>query len=777
MPRFESMDGFEHSIQKPSTRKIWIIAIILAIVAFVIGILLGRYAICSTSSESSSVTEAPQKDGVFLPGVPDSLIQDAELSIRDTLLKSIDNKNIEKYLSRLTEKPHIAGSVEDEDLAEYIRQFWLDVGFDEVQMAPYDILLSYPDMDNPNFIEVLDGSEQIIYRTPIEEDVLTPGKNNTEGIPPFNAYSPKGIVEGNLVYVNYGRVEDYIELQKAGINVTGCVAISRYGRIFRGSKVDIAQKHGAIGLILFSDPSDYAVDGQNVYPDDWWLPGSGAQRGTIFTGGGDPLTPGYPATEYAYRYGESEVKPPLPKIPAHPIGYTVARELLINMTGDEVPDKWRGGINITYRYGPGFIDNNWKIRMNISTTNVRKNSTNVIGFIKGKIEPDRYILFGNHRDAWVYGAIDPSSGTAVMMETSRALAALVKSGKWRPRRSIVFCSWAAEEYGLIGSTEWVEEYIKNLKERAVAYLNIDISVEGTDTLRSKTTPLLYRAVYEATKMVENPNPEEVTAGRKSVYDTWLYNRPWTINNQSHNLPQMESMGSGSDYAPILQRAGVTSVDFRYTYDKKAYNISGYPLYHSQYETFYAVKNIIDPDFEYHGAVAKVGVELARSLADSLIIPFNVSDYAWSLENLRVAFDKENGDKMRAKIENYDDLEKVIQHFDRAADEFGERMKNVDKNNPILTRLINDQLVLLEKAFLDPAGLPMRPLKKHMVIAESAYDSYASSSFPGLVDLLFEIEKATDPDKRWEQIKQHFAVILHTILSAASTLRDVTAFHT
>ncbi|KAK6181050.1 hypothetical protein SNE40_008989 [Patella caerulea] len=777
MPEFDLIqdDTGIYRTKSPS-RKFWIIAMIIGIAAFIIGILIGKYAACDTSSPPAEVPVRPEKDGVFLPGVSDAIIKEADLSIRDLLLKNIDHKNIETYLKALTEKPHIAGSPEDEDtLVNYIKEFWENVGFDDVQTATYDILLSYPDKDNPNMIELLNENNEVIYQTPIEEDILTPGKNNTEGIPPFNAYSPKGIVTGQLVYVNYGRVEDYIHLESVGVNVSGCLAIARYGKIFRGSKVDIAQRHGVIGLILYSDPKDYTIPGEGVYPDTWWLPGSGAQRGTIFTGEGDPLTPGYPAIDTAYRYQEDKTIPPLPRIPAHPIGYTVAEQLLLNLTGATVTDDWKGGINITYKYGPGFINNNWKVRMNISTQNARRNTTNVIGFIKGAVEPDRYVIFGNHRDAWVYGAIDPSSATAVMMETSRVMGALVKSGKWRPRRTILFCSWGAEEYGMIGSTEWVEEYTKNIKERTVAYINIDISVEGTNTLRSKTTPLLYNVMYETVKLVENPNATEIAAGRKTVYDTWLLNRPWKINGEIYGKPEMQSMGSASDFAPILQKAGVTSVDFRYTYDKNL-PVVGYPLYHSQYETFYAMKNLIDVDFKYHQAVARIGAELARNLADSLIIPLNASDYAWDLENLRVSLDAEYGSYLRGNISNYDDLEMVIKKFGEEAADFEIRLSNVNKNDPLLTRVVNDQLMLLEKAFLDPAGLPLRPLKKHIIMADSSNDVYAGSSFPGLIDLLFEIDKAVDPNTRWEDVKQHFSIILFTIQSAASTLRDVTLFH-
>ncbi|XP_022242586.1 N-acetylated-alpha-linked acidic dipeptidase 2-like [Limulus polyphemus] len=260
------------------------------------------------------------------------------------------------------------------------------------------------------------------------------------------------------VYVNYGRIEDFEELEKLGINVSGKICIARYGKLYRGNKVENAQIRGAVGVVLFSDPSEVARNGtepQNVFPNSWWVPGTAIQRGNIKLVKGDPVTPNYPSVDGAFRYKPEEVN--IPRIPCQPIGYNDAWNILKLMDGQAVPDNWKGLLNITYRYGPGFKPENRarKLRLVVNNEYTSKVIYNVIGVIRGMVEPDRYVLVGNHRDAWSHGAVDPSSGTSQLLELTRVMGGLLMDG-WRPRRTLVFGSWGAEEFGLIGSTEWVE---------------------------------------------------------------------------------------------------------------------------------------------------------------------------------------------------------------------------------------------------------------------------------------------------------------------------------
>ncbi|XP_059147936.1 putative N-acetylated-alpha-linked acidic dipeptidase [Physella acuta] len=724
-----------------------VVLFIAAAIGLAVGLLLGRFALCTESVDPASKSRG-------------GLQQVGNTSISQQVMAAVDAGRMEETLRQLSLKPHIAGQENDAVLARLVKDRFRQSGL-HVQTTPYDVLLSYPAGTNSVRLVAADGT--IIYDAVRDESDVT---TRPDVVQPFHAYSPSGLVEGQVVYVGYGRVEDYTVLAGYGVDVTGHVVLVKYGKIFRGDKVEIAASHGAVGVLMYTDPADYTgwrAGDPRVYPDTWWMPPTGAQRGTVMSGQGDPSTPGLAANNLAYRRTDNLTTP---TIPSQPIGYGAAYNILKQLSGAVAPTTWSGGLNITYRLGPGFLNSTWKLQLNVTNTNTRRKIENVFGIIEGEEEPDRYVLFGNHRDAWIYGAIDPSSGTAVMLEVARVMGELVQSGKWRPRRSIVFCSWGAEEFGLIGSTEWVEQYVAVLRERAVAYINVDLAVQGNDTLRALATPLMLDVLFEACKQVPNPDPAEVAAGRQTVYDTWYHVTP-------HNdVPATSGLGSGSDYAPLLQQAGVTSVDLRYSYDRKKYDISSYALYHTEYETFQLVKNHFDRDFQYHAAVAKVCGELLLSLADSLLLPFNLTTFALGLELLRATLERDHGPKLRVKLDNFDLLASVTKNFTADVANFESRRRLVDTSRALAVRALNDQMLLLEKAFLRPEGLPLRPLKKHVIYAENANDGYAGSSFPGLVELLFQIDEHPE---RWTTVKQHFSAILQTIQSAGATLRDVTSF--
>ncbi|XP_060559269.1 N-acetylated-alpha-linked acidic dipeptidase 2-like [Ruditapes philippinarum] len=761
----DSSEGIYVKRRQSRDRRCVIICVVsVGIAAFVIGILIGRFATCPDE-------ETPEeRSGVFLEGVTEKLMKDADPEVSDILIKGMRAENIRENLRMLTEKPHLGGTEENHELGRKLKKFWEDNGFDHVTMAPYEVLLSYPNMSNLNFVELLDG-EKTVYKSNLTEPILTPEEDKPDVVPPFNAYSPAGDVKGDVVYVNYGRVEDFQFLERnMSINVTGKIVLARYGKIFRGNKVRHAEEHGAIGIILYSDPDDItAGDIDKVYPDDWWLPPSGAQRGSIYIGVGDPLTPGYPAIATAYRRKDPEEW--MPGIPCHPVGYGIAVQIMSELGGKVVKEQWKGKMNTTYRYGGTFKTPNWKARIFVSTKDKMVTTYNTIGVIRGSIEPDRYVLVGNHRDAWVFGALDPSSGTAVMMEMSRVMGQLVKSGKWRPRRSILFCSWGAEEYGLVGSIEWVEHYTKTLGARAIAYLNVDIAVEGNFSLRALGTPLIFKSLYEATKKVPNPNPTEVNLGRTTIYDTWMSTFPWT----KYNRPMITLPGSGSDYAPFRDRIGIPNVDIRFTWDKRNLKLSAYPMYHSVYETFYLVDKIMDIGFKHHKALGQIWVEMARDLADSLILPFNVSDYSDALRDLSDNLLDHFGPLMTENNVNTNDLKQAVFNFTEAVHEFEKIVKDSNLNDPFVVRRINDQLMDIDRAFIDPFGLPGRKYKRNIIFTESSIDSYAGSSFPGLSDALTLIEQKKDVEKQWEIAKKHYSVVLYSIQGAATILKDVSNF--
>ncbi|KAJ1119842.1 hypothetical protein NDU88_008027 [Pleurodeles waltl] len=680
--------------------------------------------------------------------------------------------NIRRFLHNFTQIPHLAGTEENLHFAKQIQGEWKEFGLDSVKLAHYDILLSYPNKTNPNYISITDENGKEIFNTSLYEPIPSGYEHITNVVPPFNAYSAQGEPEGDLVYVNYARTEDFFKLERdMKINCTGKIAIARYGRIFRGNKVKNAELAGAKGIILYSDPADYCAPGVEPYPDGWNLPGGGAQRGNVLNlnGAGDPLTPGYPAKEYTYRYGAAEGVG-IPKIPVHPIGYNDAEVLLRNMGGPPPPEGWKGNLNVSYNIGPGFsgYNNTQKVKMHIHTSNEIRRIYNVIGIIKGEVEPDRYVILGGHRDAWVFGGIDPESGAAVVHEIVRSAGKLKKEG-WRPRRTMMFASWDAEEFGLMGSTEWAEENVKILQERGVAYINADSSVEGNYTLRVDCTPLLYSLVYNLTK--EIPSPDDTFEG-KSLYESWHQKDNWT---EHINAPRINKLGSGNDFEVFFQRLGIASGRARYTKNRKESRFSAYPVYHSVYETFEIVDKFYDPTFKNHLAVAQVRGGLVFELADSTVLPFSCKDYATALDsyaNIIIELAKKHKEQLEMYKVSFDSLTSAIRNFTQAASAFNVRLQDLNLNEPLAVRSMNDQLMFLERAFIDPLGLPGRPFYRHIIFAPSSHNKYAGESFPGIYDAMFDIENKADQSKAWEEVKRQISIAAFTVQAAAGTLEEV-----
>ncbi|XP_070565286.1 glutamate carboxypeptidase 2-like [Ptychodera flava] len=734
-------------MRQDKTRQLLVVVGLVAVIAgFVIGILIGALAIDNSEPENAAVAAA---------------LQDGDASISDKLINEIDGKNIKEFLRYFTSEPHLAGTRMDLVQAEYVRDKWLEQGLDYADVVPYKLLLSYP-QGKENRVEYLNSGGDVEFESAREEAILDESQRRDDIVPPFNAYSGAGTEQGDLVFANYATVEDFNHLEREkGINLTDKIIIAKYGRIFRGDKAFFAMGVGAKGLILYSDPADVAPEGypDKTYPDGIFLPGSGVQRGSLYKDMMDPLTPGYPATDYAYRIDESEAN--LPSIPVHPIGYDDARKFLSRMAGDEVKEGWKGQLNITYKYGPGFSNPQEKARLVITTQNTLATAYNVIGGITGAVEPDRYAMLGNHRDAWVFGALDPNSGTAIMMEVSRAYGKLVKGG-WRPRRSVVFCSWGAEEYGIIGSNEYVEEFSKSLAARAVVYLNLDTSVTGDYRIRASSSPHLYKAVYEATKKVTDPN-KNADGKSQSVYDNWYAKSSKTADD----APTVGDLGSGSDYAPFMQRIGVSSVDMTYYHQ-----YAGFPMYHSVYETFHLMSTYYDPEFVVHATVGRVQVELLRSFADSLVLPMDCRDYAKRISAMFQSFKASNEGTLGAEDISLDVLENAIQNMTAGADYLQTTIDGLrDRKDPMAYRTVNDVLTGFERVFIDPLGLPDRPMVRHVIFAPSSKNMYASSGFPGLTDALFEIELVDPEEKvaRWNQVRHEVARLTHVIESAAAYL--------
>ncbi|XP_053363234.1 N-acetylated-alpha-linked acidic dipeptidase 2 [Clarias gariepinus] len=695
--------------------------------------------------------------------------------VRDFLHEFMDEihaGNIKEHLRKFTRLPHLAGTEQNLRLAEQIREEWLAFGLDSAELVWYDVLLSYPNSTMPNYVSVMNQHGEEVIKSSLAEPVPEGYENVSDIVPPYNAFSAQGQPEGELVYVNYGRTEDFFKLQRdLGINCTGKIVIARYGKIFRGNKVKNAILAGAKGIVLYSDPADYCAKDVKPYPEGWNLPGGGAQRGNVLNlnGAGDPLTPGYPAKEYTYRF-KLDQGVGLPKIPVHPIGYSDAFHLLKNMGGESPPAGWRGALNVSYRIGPGFIGDfaENKVRMNVHSYNQVTRIYNVIGRIKGAQEPDRYVILGGHRDAWVFGGIDPVTGAAATHETVRAAGKLLQKG-WRPRRTVIFASWDAEEFGLLGSTEWAEENAKMLQQRAVAYINADSAIEGMYTLRVDCTPSLHTLAYDITKQVMSP--EEGEEGM-TLYDSWHKRDNWTENRDA---PRISKLGSGSDFEAYFIRLGIASGRARYTKNRKTERYSSYPVYHSVYETFELVDRFYDPTFRRMEAVTRVRGGVVFRLADAPLLPLDCTEYAVALSQYAESIQRlaqKHPQEMERYSVTFDALFSAVKNFTQAAQEFHQQLKTVDTTNSLSVRMVNDQLMYLERAFIDPLGLPGRPFYRHIVFAPSSHNKYAGESFPGIYDALFDIQNAAEPETAWSEVKRQISIAAFTVNAAADTLRPV-----
>jgi N-acetylated-alpha-linked acidic dipeptidase len=681
---------------------------------------------------SSSISVGQTIDG-FSP----KLSQD-ERRVEEQFRAAPQPATAREELRRLTSEAHIAGSPEDYATAVYVRDQMRSFGL-QSDLREYQVLLPYP--RTASIVELIAPRRE---RLQVREDVVAqdPTSSSKKIVPLYNGYGASGDITAPLVYVNYGLPNDYDALKKAGVDVKGKIAIARYGNSFRGVKAKVAEDNGAIGLIIYSDPADDGYAQGDVYPKGPWRPDSSAQRGSVqflFIYPGDPLTPGVPAVPGTPRLKKEEAAN-LPHIPVQPISYGDARRLLQPLRGPLRPKGFQGGLPFPYHVGG---TNEVRVHLKTDIEFVTKTIWDVITRIDGSAENDRWVVLGNHRDAWVFGAVDPNSGTTAMIELGRGLGQMLKTG-WKPRRSIVLCSWDAEEQGLIGSTEWAEEKASELREKAVAYLNMDAAVSGPN-FGASSVPSMWKLIYEAAREVRDPKTG------KSVYEAWR-DRTWESapeadrydtngNEKQKSSPRIGALGSGSDYTPFLQHLGVPALDMSFGGD--------YGVYHSAYDSFYWMAHFGDPTFQYHVAAAQIWGTVALRLANSSGLPFDYTDYADQLrdfvnETTRLANQKKVVDAFDAKS-----LLKAIENFGDEAEKIQKRRMDLEKqesNSSSAERLrrINDALMQTERAFIDERGLRGRTWFKHQVYAPGFFTGYAALPFP---DLRQAIEDGRPADAR------------------------------
>lgn len=696
--------------------------------------------------------------------------------------RSIPNAEKQReYMKRLSARPHHLGSPYDKDNAEWMLKTFKEWGLD-AQMEVFDVLFPSP---KERIVELLEPTKfTATLKEPAESVDPTSGQHD-EQLPTYNAYSVDGDVTAPLVYVNYGIPDDYEQLERLGISVKGRIVIARYGASWRGIKPKVAAEHGAIGCIIYSDPREDGYFQGDVFPKGPYRNQSGVQRGSVMdmpVYPGDPLTPGVGATTDAKRLPLKEVQT-FTKIPVLPISYGDAKVLLESLTGPVAPESWRGALSLTYHIGPGPA----RVRLKVASNWDRKKIYNVIVKVPGSVYPDEWVIRGNHHDAWVNGAQDPTSGMVAQMEELRALAELWKQG-WRPKRTLIYCAWDAEEQGLIGSTEWAETHADELKQKAVVYINSDSNGRGYLGISGSHT--LEKFINGVAKEIADPE-KKISVWKRNQFRRIADARTPEDRSEIRSRSDLRigALGSGSDYTAFLDHLGVASLNLGFGGE------DGGGIYHSVYDDFYWYTNFADTDFSYGRALSQTAGTAVIRLADSDILPFEFTNFA---ETIRRYLDelkkllKNTQDQVKEKNRQIDEgvfaavddpkkptvlpkkaevpphlnfapLENAIEVLTRSADRYQEAVKKQSASKKPMKnaalRSLNQQLIQSERKLTHPNGLPRRPWFKHLIYAPGFYTGYGVKTIPGVREAIEQ--------KKWKEAEGE-------IVRVAKALEDYSA---
>ena len=676
----------------------------------------------------------------------------AERKIEAQFLAAPDPALAEVHLRTLTQAPHMAGTPEDKATADYVAKKFREAGL-ETEIVEYRVWMNYPaevsvDVTAPAGVVMHGPTPEHVSSDPFQDD---PRVSTA-----FNGMSPSGDAEAEVVYANYGAPEDYDRLDQLKVDVRGKIVLTRYGKNFRGVKAFVAQEHGAAGLIIYSDPADDGFKHGDSYPLGPWRPESAVQRGSVgymFFFPGDPTTPGIASTPDLPDSKRTlpEKTPQLPRIPVTPLSYQDTKAILEHLGGPAAPQDWQGAGPFTYHAGPGPV----RVKIHLKQDYQYRTIWDVIGRVRGSELPDEWVVGGNHRDAWVYGAVDPNSGTAAMLEAAHGIGVLLKSG-WHPKRSIVLGSWDAEEEGLIGSTEWGEQHAAEL-EHAVAYVNTDAAVSGPDFAAS-AVPSLKEFVRQVTRDVPSPAGGTVYSAWRATVEGKATNKPTDSIGTNSRLPAVQlhsdvpvgDLGSGSDYTVFLQHLGVPSTDV---------SSSGpYGVYHSVFDNFNWFKKFGDPTFKYEQQMARIfGLEALR-LADCDVLPLDYETYAKEigvyLQDAASRADRQFG---RAAID-FHKAEEAASRFGKAGAAVMKKQRQALKDAATLNRALRDT----ERALLLPEGLPERPWFRHAIYAPGRYTGYAAVVIPGVNEAL---------DKKDRELARQQTVALTAALNRAAEVLE------
>ena len=663
--------------------------------------------------------------------------------------------NLREYMQAIASEPHHAGGPGSRKVAEYILGKFTSWGLNAA-IEQSEALIPFP-VDR-----VLELVSPDRYTAALKEPAVAvdPDSSDPGGLPTFNAYAADGDVTADLVYVNYGTPEDYETLAKLKIDVKGKIVLARYGRSWRGIKPKVAWEHGAVGCIIYSDPRDDGYFQGDVYPKGAWRPGAGVQRGSVMDmpiHPGDPLTPGTAAASGAPRLERAQSSTLL-KIPVLPISYDDALPLLRNLAGPVAPEAWRGGLPVTYHVGPGPS----KVHLKLSFDWQIRPLYNVIARIEGSDYPDEWIIQGNHHDAWVNGASDPTSGNVALMETARGLAELSKAG-WKPRRTIIIASWDGEEWGLLGSTEWAEKHREELAAKGVAYLNSDSTGKGWLSMSGSHS--LEAFINEVARDIPDPRGSgtSVLEARRARLVEQASNDAARAAIKSRRLIPIDALGSGSDYTAFLDFLQIASLDLGFGGDSSG------GIYHSAYDTYYWYTHFSDGDFTHSAALSRVtGTALLR-LAGADLLPFEFTSTATTLRGYVDEVAKLQGtgnavdlgplrDALTKLLSAAQDYEKAVDRFERSNLATGAQSRGqLGELNRILYRS--------ERAFRHEAGLPRREWFKHLIYAPGFYTGYGVKTLPGIRE---GIEQA-----HWDEARSFVPVVAQSLARLTSDVNQAT----
>jgi N-acetylated-alpha-linked acidic dipeptidase len=745
-----------------------------SLTCYVLLLTFTQFTVAQTSSGTATPSAAPAQLLGYTTQTS-AAERDWEKKFQDGVVAA----NIRENDRRLSARPHHVGSPYDKDNAEWMLARFKEWGFD-AHIETFDVLFPTP---KERVLELLEPTK---FRAKLQEPVLAadPTSNQTsEQLPTYNAYSIDGDVNAPLVYVNYGNRDDYEQLDRLGVSVKGAIVIARYGEGWRGIKPKVAGEHGAIGCIIYSDPRGDGYFHGEDYPEGGWRPREGVQRGSVMDTDypGDPLTPGVGAVAGAKRLAIKDAKT-ITKIPVLPISYADALPFLSALHGPIAPESWRGALPITYHIGPGPARVHLKVVSNWDTKPVN----DVIATLRGSTTPDQWVIRGNHHDAWVNGADDPLAGMSPELEEARMLGELHKQG-WSPKRTLIYCAWDGEEPGLLGSTEWVETHLDDLRKHTVSYLNTDGN--GRGFLFAGGTQDLEGVVSAVARDINDPE-KNISLWERAHLRGIMRAKDAEERGQIRKRAtlRVEALGDGSDYTAFQDHAGISSLDIGFGGEDEG------TQYHSIYDDFYWYTHFADTDFAYGRVLAQTAGTTMMRIADADLLPYDYAPQAEAIAKYETDLEKLLKDKQEEFTErnlelqegvftatsdphktyvpppaetvppfmNFAPMKNAIELLKKSADDYSKALAKFKSSgatiSPQSLDAVNADLLGISRLFLNEKGLPERPWFKNQIYAPGAYTGYGAKPVAAVREYMDE--------KKWKEADAQIPVVAHVIENIA-----------